>query len=92
MGVALVLAVLAAVIIVSLLYRCGPDRLRFIMVDPKRVELTFYNSIPHLLTPVITDAKKAILALKWLAHQASSAIIRTVAASDQLDSSCGCRR
>ena len=55
--------------IVSLLYRCGPERLRFIMVDPKRVELTIYNSIPHLLTPVITDAKKAILALKWLAKE-----------------------
>jgi S-DNA-T family DNA segregation ATPase FtsK/SpoIIIE len=55
--------------IVSLLYRCGPELLRFIMVDPKRVELTMYNSIPHLLTPVITDAKKAILALKWLAKE-----------------------
>jgi S-DNA-T family DNA segregation ATPase FtsK/SpoIIIE len=55
--------------IVSLLYRCGPERLRFIMVDPKRVELTAYNSIPHLLTPVITDPKKAILALKWLAKE-----------------------
>lgn len=55
--------------IVSLLYRCGPERLRFIMVDPKRVELTLYNSIPHLLTPVITDPKKAILALKWLARE-----------------------
>ncbi|MDO8514631.1 MAG: DNA translocase FtsK [bacterium] len=55
--------------IVSLLYRCGPERLRFIMVDPKRVELTVYNSIPHLLTPVITDAKKAILAIKWLAKE-----------------------
>ena len=55
--------------VVSLLYRCGPEKLRFIMVDPKRVELTLYNSIPHLLTPVITDAKKAILALKWLAKE-----------------------
>ncbi|MBM3261625.1 DNA translocase FtsK [Candidatus Kaiserbacteria bacterium] len=55
--------------IVSLLYRCGPERLRFIMVDPKRVELTLYNSIPHLLTPVITDAKKAIQALKWLGKE-----------------------
>ena len=55
--------------IVSLLYRSGPERLRFIMVDPKRVELTVYNSIPHLLTPVITDAKKAILAMKWLAKE-----------------------
>ncbi len=52
-------------VITSLLYRNGPDDLRFIMVDPKRVELTLYNKIPHLLTPVITDAKKAILALKW---------------------------
>lgn len=56
-------------LIVSMLYRCGPERLRFIMVDPKRVELTLYNTIPHLLTPVITDAKKAILALKWLAKE-----------------------
>jgi len=55
--------------VLSLLYRCGPERLRFIMVDPKRVELTLYNSIPHLLTPVITDAKKAILSLKWLAKE-----------------------
>ncbi len=55
--------------IVSLLYRSGPDKLRLLMVDPKRVELTLYNKIPHLLTPVITDAKKAILALKWLAKE-----------------------
>ncbi len=55
--------------IISLLYRCGPERLRFIMIDPKRVELTLYNSIPHLLTPVVTDAKKAILAVKWLAKE-----------------------
>lgn len=52
-------------IITSLLYRNSPEDLRFIMVDPKRVELTLYNKIPHLLTPVITDPKKAILALKW---------------------------
>lgn len=56
-------------IITSLLYRHGPDDLRFIFVDPKRVELTLYNSIPHLLTPVITDSKKAILALKWAATE-----------------------
>lgn len=56
-------------IITSLLYRNAPDQLRFIMVDPKRVELTPYNRIPHLLTPVITDAKKAILALKWAAKE-----------------------
>jgi len=52
-------------IITSLLYRNGPRDLRFIMIDPKRVELTLYNSIPHLLTPVIKDPKKCILALKW---------------------------
>jgi len=52
-------------IITSLLYRNSPENLRFIMIDPKRVELTLYNKIPHLLTPVITDAKKTILALKW---------------------------
>ena len=52
-------------IITSLLYRNGPQDLRFIMVDPKRVELTLYNKIPHLLTPVIKEAKKAILSLNW---------------------------
>lgn len=52
-------------LITSLLYRNGPNQLRFIMIDPKRVELTLYNGIPHLLTPVITDPKKTILALKW---------------------------
>ena len=56
-------------IISSLLYRLGPDDLRFILIDPKRVELTLYNKIPHLLTPVITDAKKAILSLKWAAQE-----------------------
>ena len=53
----------------SLLYRNSPTDLRFIMIDPKRVELTLYNKIPHLLNPVITDAKKAILALKWAAKE-----------------------
>jgi len=56
-------------IIVSLLYRQPPDNLRFIMIDPKRVELTLYNKIPHLLTPVITDPKKAIMALRWAASE-----------------------
>ena len=56
-------------VITSLLYRNGPDQLRMIMVDPKRVELTLYDGIPHLLTPVITDAKKAILSLKWAAKE-----------------------
>ncbi|MDB5194196.1 MAG: cell division FtsK/SpoIIIE [Parcubacteria group bacterium] len=56
-------------IITSLLFRNPPDNLKFLMIDPKRVELTLYNKIPHLLTPVITDAKKAILALKWAAKE-----------------------
>jgi S-DNA-T family DNA segregation ATPase FtsK/SpoIIIE len=56
-------------VITSLLYRNGPDDLRLIFIDPKRVELTLYNGIPHLLTPVITEPKKAILALKWAAKE-----------------------
>ena len=56
-------------LILALLYRNAPDNLRFIMIDPKRVELTLYNQIPHLLTPVVTNAKKAILALKWAAKE-----------------------
>lgn len=56
-------------LITSLLYRNGPNQLRFIMIDPKRVELTAYNGIPHLLTPVITDPKKAIFSLKWAAKE-----------------------
>jgi S-DNA-T family DNA segregation ATPase FtsK/SpoIIIE len=56
-------------IILSLLYRNGPDNLKLILVDPKRVELTLYNGIPHLLTPVIKEAKKAIIALRWAAKE-----------------------
>jgi len=56
-------------LITSLLYRNSPESMKFIMIDPKRVELTLYNKIPHLLTPVITEAKKAILALKWAAKE-----------------------
>jgi DNA segregation ATPase FtsK/SpoIIIE, S-DNA-T family len=56
-------------IVNSLIFRNPPENLKFIMVDPKRVELTLYNKIPHLLTPVITDPKKAILALKWAAKE-----------------------
>ncbi|MBI3291023.1 DNA translocase FtsK 4TM domain-containing protein [Candidatus Falkowbacteria bacterium] len=52
-------------LILSLLYQNGPGELKFIMVDPKRVELPIYNGIPHLLTPVITDVKKTINALRW---------------------------
>ena len=52
-------------IILSLLFQHTPEELRFIMVDPKRVELPLYNGIPHLLTPVITDTSKTVNALKW---------------------------
>ncbi len=52
-------------IIVSLLFQNSPDDLKFILIDPKRVELPAYNGIPYLLTPVITDVKKTINALKW---------------------------
>ncbi len=52
-------------IIVSLLYQNQPSDLRFVMVDPKRVELTLYNGIPHLLTPVITDVPRTLNAFKW---------------------------
>ncbi len=56
-------------IIVSLLYQNNPDDLRFILVDPKRVELPVYNGIPHLLTPVITEVNKTINALKWCLNE-----------------------
>jgi len=56
-------------IIVSLLYQNNPEDLRFIMVDPKRVELPTYNGIPHLLTPVITDVNRTINALKWCLNE-----------------------
>ena len=56
-------------ILTSLLFRNSPDDLKLILIDPKRVELTLYNKIPHLLTPVVTEAKKAILALKWAAKE-----------------------
>lgn len=56
-------------IISSLLFQNSPDELKFILVDPKRVELPTYNNIPYLLTPVITDVKKTLNALKWTMHE-----------------------
>jgi DNA segregation ATPase FtsK/SpoIIIE, S-DNA-T family len=56
-------------LILSLLYKCTPDTLRMIMVDPKRVEFQNYNDIPHLLCPVIYDAAKTINALQWLTRE-----------------------
>ena len=55
--------------IVSILYKATPDRVRFVMIDPKRLELSTYNSLPHLLLPVVTEAKKATPILKGLLHE-----------------------
>lgn len=51
--------------IMSILFKLPPEKCRFIMVDPKMLELSIYDGIPHLLTPVVTDPKKAVIALKW---------------------------
>jgi len=53
-------------IVTSLLFRFSPDELRFVMIDPKVVELQQYNSLPHLVVPVVTDPKKVVLALRWV--------------------------
>jgi S-DNA-T family DNA segregation ATPase FtsK/SpoIIIE len=55
--------------ILSLVYRLHPDQCRLIMVDPKMLELSVYDGIPHLLTPVVTDPKKAVVALKWAVRE-----------------------
>ena len=55
--------------ILSLLYRLPPDKCRFIMIDPKMLELSVYEDIPHLLAPVVTEPRKAIVALKWVVRE-----------------------
>ncbi|MCC9621001.1 DNA translocase FtsK 4TM domain-containing protein [Thalassospira sp. MA62] len=55
--------------ILSLLYRMKPEECRFIMIDPKMLELSIYDGIPHLLTPVVTDPHKAVVALKWAVRE-----------------------
>lgn len=55
--------------ILSLLYRLRPDQCKLIMIDPKMLELSIYDGIPHLLTPVVTDPKKAVVALKWAVRE-----------------------
>ncbi|WP_233243368.1 FtsK/SpoIIIE family DNA translocase, partial [Caulobacter sp. HMWF025] len=55
--------------ILSILYKLPPDKCRFIMIDPKMLELSVYDGIPHLLAPVVTDPKKAIVALKWTVRE-----------------------
>ena len=57
------------VVIASLLYRFSPDQLRFVMIDPKVVELQHYNALPHLVVPVVTDTKKVLLALRWVVNE-----------------------
>ncbi len=58
--------------ILSLLYHLPPESCRFIMVDPKMLELSVYDGIPHLLTPVVTDPKKAVVALRWAVREMES--------------------
>jgi S-DNA-T family DNA segregation ATPase FtsK/SpoIIIE len=53
----------------SLLYRFSPDQMRFVMIDPKVVELQQYNTLPHLVVPVVTDPKKVVLALRWVVNE-----------------------
>jgi S-DNA-T family DNA segregation ATPase FtsK/SpoIIIE len=55
--------------ILSLLYRLGPEKCKLIMIDPKMLELSIYDGIPHLLTPVVVDPKKAVVALKWTVRE-----------------------
>ncbi|MDQ5988630.1 MAG: DNA translocase FtsK [Syntrophus sp. SKADARSKE-3] len=55
--------------ICSMLFKCSPDEVKFLMIDPKRLELSSYEGIPHLLHPVVVDAKKASLVLKWAVEE-----------------------
>ena len=55
--------------ILSLLYKYSPDDCKLIMIDPKMLELSLYEGIPHLLTPVVTEPKKAVVALKWVVKE-----------------------
>jgi DNA segregation ATPase FtsK/SpoIIIE, S-DNA-T family len=56
-------------IIASILFRFSPDDLRFVMIDPKVVEMQMYNALPHLVMPVVTDPKKVLLALRWIVNE-----------------------
>src|SRR5207248_10543434 len=55
--------------ILSLLYRCAPNQMKLILIDPKMLELCSYEGIPHLLSPVVTEPKKAVVALKWAVRE-----------------------
>jgi S-DNA-T family DNA segregation ATPase FtsK/SpoIIIE len=67
--------------ILSLLYRCSPEECRFLMIDPKMLELSVYNGIPHLLTPVVTDPQKAVAALNWVVAEMEERYKRMAALS-----------
>lgn len=56
-------------LIISILFKSGPEMVKFVLIDPKMVELTTYNDIPHLACPVVTDAKKAAATLRWLVRE-----------------------
>ena len=60
------------VMITSILYKHSPDDCKFILIDPKMLELSVYEGVPHLITPVVTDPKKAITALKWVVREMES--------------------
>ena len=60
------------VMITSILYKHSPDDCKFILIDPKMLELSVYEGVPHLITPVVTDPKKAIVALKWVVREMES--------------------
>ncbi len=59
-------------LIASILFKARPDEVKFLMIDPKMVELANYNGIPHLIAPVVTDAKKAATVLRWIVHEMES--------------------
>ncbi len=63
-------------VLLSLLYKHSPDMLKLILVDPKRVELSLYNGIPHLITPVIVDTKKVVNALRWAVKEMEKRYVR----------------
>lgn len=70
-------------LVLSLLYKNSPETLRFIMIDPKRVELSIYDGIPHLVAPVITEGKKAIGALRFAIHEMETRYEKLLAAGNR---------
>ena len=79
-------------LILSLLYRQSPEECRFLMIDPKMLELSVYNGIPHLLTPVVTDPHQAAAALEWVVSRDGGALQAHVASSVCATSRCSISR